>query len=114
MSGEEFVKKIRPIGCVVFLLLSVGMIVTCLFSGRDPIRGYTPPQDAAYYGESRETLAELQTELETNVFPNLEGILKCRNNGQTLEITIESDDFAVTRAAILRYFDKSLFSFQEG
>jgi len=29
-------------------------------------------------------------------------------------VTIDPDGFVVTRAAILRYYDESLFSFREG
>ncbi len=54
-------------------------------------------------------------ELNTAVFPALDGILDCHSNDNGIVvITIDSDHFAVTRSAILRYFDESLFEFKEG
>ncbi len=111
-AGEDFVKKIGPVGAALFLLLGVAVTVILFTSGRDPIPGYAPPQDTAYYAAH---LNELRAELEAKVFPALSGVQSCHEMDGRLEITIRKEDFAVTRAAILRYFDPSLFLFvQEG
>jgi hypothetical protein len=109
-AGEDFVKKIGPIGAALFLLLGIATTVILFTAGRDPIPGYAPPQDTAYYAAH---LDELQAELEASVFPALSGAVSCREENGRLEIVIRKEDFAVTRAAILRYFDGSLFIFTE-
>lgn len=105
--GEEFIKKIRPVGCALFLILAILTVAVCLTAGSDPIKGYEAPQDTEYYAQN---LLELQLELKANVFPKLEGVLDSRIDGEVLRIEIDSSYFAVTRSAILRYFDDSLFA----
>ena len=56
-------------------------------------------------------LDELQLELETHVFPELEGIRSCENTGNVLEIVIDSEHYIASRAVIIRYFDRELFLF---
>ena len=113
-AGEDFVKWLRPAGCALFLGILILVLIICFSSGRDPIPGYAPPHDTAYYAQSAETMEELKAELEENVFPQLEGVLQCEARGGVLEIQINSEHFAVTRAAILRYYDSSLFEFTRG
>ena len=113
-AGQEFVKKIRPVGCVMFLLMGAVVVVFCLFAGRDPIPDYEAKHEAAYYVQSAQTMEELKAELEENVFPNVEGVLGSEISGDKLVITIEDKSFAVTRGAILRYYDISLFEFERG
>lgn len=109
-AGEDFVKKIGPVGAALFLLLGVAVTVILFTSGRDPIPGYAPPQDTAYYAAH---LDKLKAELESEVFPALSGVQSCREVNGRLEIVIRKENFAVTRAVILRYFDPSLMSFVE-
>lgn len=107
-SGEQFVKWLRPAGCVLFLAVAVLVTVVCLTAGKDPIPGYEPPRDTAYYAQH---LDELQAELEANVFPHLEGVVGCGAAGDTLEVRLAEQTFAKTRSAILQYYDLSLFTF---
>jgi hypothetical protein len=109
-AGEDFVRKIGPLGAALFLLLGAAVTFLLFTTGRDPIPGYSPPQDTAYYAAH---LSELQAELETNVFPALSGIVSCHETDGRLEIVIRKEDFAVTRSAILRYFAESLFHLTE-
>ena len=104
-AGEGFVKMLRPVGCVVFLILAVAVTVLCFTAGSDPIRGYEAPEDTVYYAAH---LEDLQAELEANVFPHLEGVLESAVTGDKVTVTVAEDHFAVTRSAILRYFDESL------
>ena len=108
-AGQEFARAVKPAGCVLLLLILIGVLYICFTSGKDPIPGYEAPQDTAYYVQH---LQELKTELETNVFPELEGIEGSDVEGDHLNIRIQSDSFAVSRAAILRYYDLSLFEFE--
>jgi hypothetical protein len=107
-SGQQFVKMLRPLGCVLFLLMAVGVTLICFTAGRDPIPGYAAPEDTAYYAEH---LDALQQELETSVFPQLQGVVGSEITGDQLTVQIDGESFAVTRSAILRYFDESLFLF---
>lgn len=104
--GEEFIKKIRPAGCVLFIALAVLVAAVCLTAGRDPIRGYEAPQTDEYYAQH---LDELQAELEANVFPHLEGVIGSSIGDGILIIELDTNSFAVTRSAILYYYDESLF-----
>jgi hypothetical protein len=104
--GQDFVKMIKPLGCAICLIVCILVIAVCMTAGRDPIKGYTPPQDSAYYAEH---LDELQAELEANVFPNVEGVVSSHIEGDVLAVEIQTDSFAVTRSALLYYFDANLF-----
>lgn len=109
-AGADFVKKIRPLGAALFLIVAVLVTVICLTAGTDPIPGYEPPESMDYYAQN---LEQLCAELEANVFPQVDGVLSCAVTGDTVTVTIRSDVYAVTRAAILRYFDADLFTFVE-
>lgn len=113
-TGEEFVKKIRPLGAALFLLAFVLFLIMAFSSGRPPIPGYEPPQTSEYYAQSKDTLSELKTELETNVFPALGGgPVACELEADRLLVTIAKEDYFRIRAAILRYFDPYLFEIVE-
>lgn len=108
-TGQEFVRWLRPGGAILVLLLSIAVLVLCFTAGRDPIPGYKAPEDTSYYAQH---LDVLQQELETSVFPNVEGIVDCYPENGRLTVVIESSHYAVTRSALLYYFDESLFTFQ--
>lgn len=110
-AGQTFVKTIRPAGCALFLMLAILVTAVCLTSGRDPIPGYEAPQTMEYYAENPEALV---AELETGLFPALEYDMTANLTGSTVTVTIEDENFVIGRAAILRYFDESLFTFERG
>ena len=110
-AGQDFVKKIRPIGSAFFLLLFVLFLITCFTPGKNPIPGYEAPRDSEYYAQSDSTLAELKTELEANVFPKLGGIKSCRITDGKLNITLENNFYSSSRLAILSYYEEDLFEF---
>ena len=70
-AGQEFVRWIRPAGCVLFLVLAVAVGAVCLTAGRDPIPDYEPAHDTAWYAQNPEEFCE---ELEEEVFPHLSGV----------------------------------------
>lgn len=110
-SGQWLWKTLKPFGCILCLVLMVAMIVICFTAGTDPIPGYEPPHDSEYYAEN---VDELITELEANVFPHVEGLVSCEAVGGKAAVTIAEGSFAVTRSAILQYFDAGLFEFIKG
>ena len=113
-AGQDFLQRIGPAGMALFLILAVLVTWICLTSGRDPVPGYTAPQSTEYYAVH---LDELADELETNVFPALPDYTMSAavpDSGTTVTVTVDSDHFVAGRAAILRYFDESLFSFERG
>ena len=111
-AGQQFVKRIRPAGCVLFLALAVLVTVICLTSGRDPIKGYEAPQSTEYYAAHPE---ELAAELTENVFPALTGYdLTAEAGENAVTVTVENGNLAAARSAILRYFDQSLLEFRRG
>lgn len=112
--GLELARKMTPVGCILVLLLFVLYLVTCFTAGNDPLSGYKPPHDAAYYAQSSETMDELKTELEANVFPKLTGVQGCALVGGKLKITLAPASYNDTHAALTRRFDESLFTFETG
>jgi hypothetical protein len=109
-AGQDFVARIRPAGCVLFLVLAVLVAVICLTAGRTPIPDYTPPLSMEEYAQSPAALVQ---ELEDNVFPALpDYTMSAQLQDGTVVITIDSDHFVAGRAAILRYFDEDLVTFQ--
>ncbi len=111
-AGQAFVKTIRPAGMALFLLLAVLVTAICLTSGRDPIPGYEAPETTEYYAAHPDALA---AELEAHVFPALpEYTMSAQASDGAVAVTIDSDHFVAGRAALLRYFDESLFDFQRG
>lgn len=113
-AGQQFVKMIKPAGSALFILMFVMVLVLLFTSGQDPLDGYTPEHDTGYYLQDDSTLAELKTELEGQVFPRLEGVLSCEVRQGALVIVIRENSFAVTRSALLQYYDASLFVFEMG
>lgn len=107
-NGEWLMRTLKPLGCVLVLLIAAAVLVVCFTAGRDPIKGYQAPQTSEYYAQH---LGELQTELEANVFPQLQGVEGSEVTDGTLAVTIAHRSFAPTRSAILRYYDASLFEF---
>ena len=110
-AGQEFVKKIRPLGVALFLILFVLFLYICFTAGTNPIPGYESPHDSEYYSRSDSTLEELKTELEANVFPKLGGVESCAVSDGKIKVVIDSESFATSRSAILRYYDENLFEF---
>lgn len=104
-NGQWLWKTLKPAGCIFVLLLAVVALVLCFTAGSDPIKGYAPPESGEYYAVH---LDELKTELEENVFPNLEGVTGCEVSGGKVAVSIEYDSFSVTRSALLHYFDSEL------
>lgn len=110
-AGQEFVKKIRPVGVIIFLLLFVLYFVICLTARPDPLAGYVSPHDAIYYAQNEQTLTALKTELETAVFPLLTGEERCTVEGGKLELVLDGANYKASRSALLKHFDGNLFTF---
>lgn len=110
-SGQWLWKNLKPFGCILCLVLMVAMIAVCFTAGTDPIPGYEPAMDEEYYAEN---IDELIAELEANVFPHVEGVLGCEAVDGKVAVTIAEGSFAVTRSAIIQYFDIELFEFIKG
>ncbi|MBQ3404808.1 MAG: hypothetical protein IJG63_05280 [Oscillospiraceae bacterium] len=109
-TGINFARYIGPAGCAIVLVFMIAVILTCITSGRDPIPGYEPPRSMDYYAQNPE---ELALELRENVLPELEGGVDAQVSGDTVTVTVRKDKFAVTRSAVLRYFDSALLEFAE-
>ena len=108
-AGESFVKAIKPVGCVLFLMLFVIFLIFC-FTAKAPLEDYVKPQTTEYYSTH---LEELEQELETNMFPELKGIEGCYVNGDRLTIIISSDDYEESSGIITHYYGKDLFDIQK-
>lgn len=110
-AGQDFVRRIGPAGCVLFLALAVLVAAVCLTAGRNPIPGYEPPHDTAYWAAHP---AELAAELNENVLPRLEHPARAEAADGKVVVTIDKEYFVTIRGAILRYFDESVIDFERG
>ena len=110
MAGQEFVKMLKPAGCVIFIVVMICFFVICFRPATHPVEGYEAPHDSEYYAQH---VDELKAELEDNLFPKLEGIADCTLKGNQLCISIEEDSFADTAGSIVYYYDKELFIFEK-
>ncbi|MBQ9965867.1 MAG: hypothetical protein IJP22_03980 [Clostridia bacterium] len=110
-TGKIFVSKIGMVGCVMFLIMLVGFLLVCFSAGsQNPIEGYEPPRESAYY---KEYPGELVEEINENIAPQLESITECYyEDGKVVIITEEAEYFTV-RSALLDYFDEELFDFRK-
>ena len=112
-AGQDFAKKIGPLGGAFFLLLFALFLIYCFTAKPNPLAGYTPPQLSSYYAQNETTLSELKTELETNVFPKLEGEESCTVKNGKLIIVTDGENLQSCRSALTRYYDESLFEFAD-
>ena len=109
-NGQWLVKTLKPAGCVLVLLLFILALAVCFTAGSDPIKGYSPPHDAAYYAGHPD---ELAVEISENVLPRLNGSASCTLSGGKVRVEIGREDFAATRSALLQYFDGELLELVE-
>lgn len=109
-AGQQFVKMLRPAGCAVFLIIFAAFMVMCFTADDAPIKGYAVPQDSEYYAEH---IDELQSELEENVFPRLDGVVSSEISDGILRITVESEELETVKTAITHYYSEALFEFTE-
>ena len=108
-TGQEFVKKIRPVGAAFFLFMLVAYLCICFFSPVPPVNGYIPPQTDGYYAEH---IDELTGELRSNLIPALgyEGVSVETGDGRVV-ITAPETDLDALRQDILYYYGEDLFEF---
>lgn len=107
-AGEDFVKAIKPIGCVLFIGMFIAFLVFC-FSAKPPVEGYTPPHTTEYYSEH---LDEFQTELEDNLFPHLDGIVSCSVEGDRIAVVIEPESYEASSKILYHYYGKNIFDIE--
>ncbi len=110
MTGQEFVKKIGPVGCVIFLLITVGFLIICFKPATHSVEGYEAPHDSDYYAQH---IDELKTELEGNFIPLVEGVTGCALEGSQVRLSIQEENFPDVVNGITYYYDKELFIFEK-
>lgn len=109
-AGQSFVKSIKPIGCVLFLILFAAFMIFC-FTAKAPLGDkYVCPQTTEYYSEH---LEEFEAELETNLLPLLDGIEECRIEGDKILILISPEHCDASSQIIYHYYGKNIFDIQK-
>ena len=108
--GFQIVRWLKPFGSGLVLLIFILFLVYAFSTGREPIKGYTPPHDGTYYAQH---LDELADELNDKVLALVDPKASAEVTGDVVTVTIPKDSFVVTRAAVLRYFDSQLVQFEE-
>ena len=108
--GFQIVRWLKPFGSGLVLLIFILFLVYAFSTGREPIKGYTPPHDGKYYAQH---LDELADELNGTVLALVDPEATAEVTGDVVTVTIPKDSFVVTRAAVLRYFDSQLVQFEE-
>jgi len=107
--GQQWAQRLGVVGGMVVLLFSLVFVLTMLTAGPDKL-DYVPLHDTAYYQQHPDAL---QTELEREVFPHVEGVQSCEVTDGKLVVGIRTKYFIETRAVIIDLFDRELFEFKE-
>ena len=108
--GAQIARWLGPVGGVFVLLLSALMVVFCLTAGANPVPGYVPPHDSAYYAEH---LDELAQELNTNFLPVLDETAHAEVSDGTVTVTASEKEYVPVRGAVLKFYDAALFTFEK-
>ena len=56
--GFQIVRWLKPFGSGLVLLIFILFLVYAFSTGREPIKGYTPPHDMEYYAEHPDALED--------------------------------------------------------
>ena len=107
--GQQWAQRLGVVGGILVLLFSLVFVLTMLMSGPEKL-DYTPAHDTAFYVQNMDAL---QTELEREIFPHVEGIESCELVDDKLVIAIRQSNFIETRAVIIDLFDRELFLFEQ-
>jgi hypothetical protein len=108
--GFQIVRWLRPGGAALVLLLGILFVVQCFLTGREPVKGYQPQHDTAYYTAHPDALAD---ELNDALLPQVDAEASAKVTGDIVTVTVPHDTYITTRAAVLRYYDTSLLEFTE-
>ena len=109
-AGQEFVKRLKPIGCVIFIVMFALFLVICFTAaGNAPVKGYIPPHDTEYFSSH---LDELKAELEEVLLPQLDGEAECAVTGDRLTVTVDAEHFDAVKKALVHYYTDKLFTFE--
>ena len=107
-TGQDFVKKIKPLGCAMFLLLAILVTLMCFTTKGTALDGYEAPNDSDYYGEH---LDELCSEI-SDVLAPLAGIeVSVSYTDEKVVITGTQSAVDSLRPYVVHYYDAGLFSF---
>jgi hypothetical protein len=109
-TGFDFIKRLRPAGCAIVLLCFIGFLAVCFSSGRDALPDYVPPESMDCYAQN---LPALQSELEENVLPRLDGTVRAGIEGDRVVITVDRAHYTAVRKALLDHFDQTLLDFRQ-
>ena len=74
------------------------------------MKGYSPKHDTAYYAAHLDALAE---ELNEDLLPQVDENARAETGAETVTVYLPEETYITTRAAVLRYYDRSLFVFEE-
>lgn len=81
-------KKLKPLGIILILGCSILALITCFTADMGVPPRYDSVHEPEYYRQSEENMEELVTELEENVFPNIEGIYEYEIDAESMKLVV--------------------------
>lgn len=101
-AGQQFVKILRPFGCILFLVMLVLFLLLAFLPSRGEVLDlgdYAVPEDL----DMQDTEA-LCAELENAVFPLLPGEAECYTEKGRVHVVFDGAHFADCSKTVRHYF----------
>lgn len=94
-------KKLKPLGIVLILGCSILALIMCFTVDMGVPKPYESIHSVEYYRQNEETMKELVSELEINVFPNLAGIYNYEIDTENMVLIVYVNEEYAKKAQLI-------------